>query len=352
MLTVEPEAPRPLRPDRLDMEQSPWRDILDEPEAPHGSWLWGAVSAIAIVVLFVLGYSRITATRQPASRVDPPGLPELAAEAGREELPPPSSEVRPGPDDTLRPDGRSPELADPAKDLQPKEELPPPLKEAAAGRQRPREPSSATLNRNPKVRTPTRTDSHQPRPFRPVITPRKNLPTPDLAPPPQLAREAPALPFYPLPQSISLVRPVETAPKPVETALNNVGPPTPSSGTLIWTGRLRKNARVVIEGKNASLGTVTGELPGKPAQYQVYPGDLSDDGILVFTAHSQDARVGWDSPGPENGWNRILYEVDPHNARGVEVEEVPSPANSWRRLVLKCINPRLSVIYVKWSLAR
>jgi hypothetical protein len=166
-----------------------------------------------------------------------------------------------------------------------------------------------------------------------------------------LAREAPALPFPPLPQSITVVRPVETAPKPVATAPKNVGPPTPSSGTLIWTGRLRKNARVVIDGKNASLGTLTGELPGKPVQYQVYPGDLSDYGILVFTARPQDARVGWDSPGPENGWNRILYEVDPHNARGVEVEEVPSPANSWRRLVLKCINPRLSVIYVKWSLA-
>ena len=37
---------------------------------------------------------------------------------------------------------------------------------------------------------------------------------------------------------------------------------------------------------------------------------------------------------------------------GVEVDEVPSSANSWRRLVLKCINPRLSVVYVKWSLAR
>ena len=311
--------------------------------------MWGAVSAMAIAVFLLVGFTRITATRQEASRVDPPSLPELVAEAGGEELPSPSLEVRPKPDDTLRPDGRSlrPELADPVRDLQPTEDLPPPLKEPAAGRQRTWEPSSATDNRDPKVRTPTRTDSQQLRPFRPlpVITPRKNLPAPDLAPPPQLAREAPPLPFSPLPQSFAVVRPVEPAPK-------NVGPPTPSSGTLIWTGRLRKNARLVIDGKNASLGTLTGELPGKPVQYQVYPGDLSDDGILVFTARPQDARVGWDSPGPENGWNRILYEVDPHNARGVEVEEVPSPANSWRRLVLKCINPRLSVIYVKWSLAR
>jgi hypothetical protein len=309
----------------------------------------GAVSAIAIVVFILIGYLRIPATRQEASRVDSPSLPELAAEAGREELPPPSSEVRPKPDDILRPDGRSPrpELADPAKDLQPKEELLPPFKGPAAGRQRGREPSSATPNSNPKLRTPTRTDSQQPRPFRPlpVSTPRENLMAPDLAPPPQLAREAPALPFSPLPQSTTVVRPMETAPK-------NVGPATPSSGTLIWTGRLRKNARVVIDGKNASLGTLTGELPGEPVQYEVYPGDLSDNGILVFTARAQDARVGWDSPGPENGWNRILYEVDPHNARGVEVEEAPSPANSWRRLVLKCINPKLSVVYVKWSLAR
>ena len=352
MLSVEPQAPRPQRPDPLDTEQSAWRDVLDEPEPPealHGSWVWGAVSAIAIVVFVLIGYLRITAARQQTSRVDPPSLTELTAEAGREQLPPPSSEIRPKPDDTLLPDGRSPrhELADPPKDLQPKEELPAPFKESAARRQRARKPSSATPNRNPKVRTPTRTDSQQPHPFRPlpVSTPRKNLPAPDLAPPPQLAPEAPALPFSPLPQSITVVRPMETEPK-------KVGPQTPSSGTLIWTGRLRKNARVVIDGKNASLGTLTGELPGKPVQYQVYPGHRSDDGILVFTARTQDARVGWDSPGPENGWNRILYEVDPHNARGVEVEEVPSPANSWRCLVLKCINPRLSVIYVKWSLAR
>ncbi len=349
MLTVEPHALLPQRPDPLDMEQSAWRDVLDEPEGQHGSWMWGAASAIAIVVFLLVGYLRIPATRQQASRVDPASLPELAAEAGREELPPLSSDFRPKPDDTLRPDARSPrpELADPAKDLQPKEELPPPFKEPVAGREKAREPSSAMPNRNPKVATPTRTDSQQPRPFRPlpVSTPPKNLPAPDLAPPPQLAREAPELPSSPLPQSIPVVRPMETVPK-------NVEPQTPSSGTLIWTGRLRKNATVVIDGKNASLGTLAGELPGKPVQYQVYPGDLSDDGILVFTARAQDARVGWDSPGPENGWNRVLYEVDPHNARGVEVEEVPSPANSWRRLVLKCINPKLSVIYVKWSLAR
>jgi hypothetical protein len=352
MLTVEPETPRPRRTVPPDIDQSAWRDMLDEPEPPealHGSWVWGAVSAIAIVVLVLVGYSRITATRQQASRVDPRAYRRLAAEAGREELPPLSSDFRPKPDDTFLPGGLSarPELADPAKDLQPKEEPPAPFKEPAAGRQRGREGSSAAPNRNPRVRTPTRTDSQQPRPFRPlpVSTPRKNLPTPDLAPPPQLAREAPTLPFSPLPQSITVVRPMEIAPK-------KIGPSTPSSGTLIWTGRLRKNARVVIDGKNASLGTLTGELPGKPVQYQVYPGDLSDDGILLFTARAQDARVGWDSPGPENGWNRILYEIDPQNARGVEVEEVPSPANSWRRLVLKCINPRLSVIYVKWSLAR
>lgn len=348
MLTVEPEAPRPQRPAPLDMERSAWLDLLNEPEPPealHGSWVWRAVSAIAVVAFVLVWYST---TRRQASRVDPPSLPELAAEGGREELPPPSSEVRPKPDETLRPDGRSPrpELADLSNDLQPKEELPP-FKEPAADRQRAREASSATPNRNPKVPTPTRTDSQKPRLFRPpaVSTPRTNLPTPDLAPPPQLAREAPGLPFSPLPQSITVVRPMEIAPK-------KIGPSTPSSGTLIWTGRLRKNARVVIDGKNASLGTLTGELPGKPVQYQVYPGDLSDDGILLFTARAQDARVGWDSPGPENGWNRILYEIDPQNARGVEVEEVPSPANSWRRLVLKCINPRLSVIYVKWSLAR
>jgi hypothetical protein len=44
MLTVETEAPHPQCRDPLDMEQSAWRDMLDEPEPPealHGSWVWG-----------------------------------------------------------------------------------------------------------------------------------------------------------------------------------------------------------------------------------------------------------------------------------------------------------------------
>ena len=109
MLTVEPHTPLPQRPDPLEMERSAWRDVLDEPEGQHGSWVWGAASAIAIVVFLLVGYFRIPAPRQQASLVDPPSLPELAAEAGREERPPLSSDFRPKPDDTLRPDAaRSP----------------------------------------------------------------------------------------------------------------------------------------------------------------------------------------------------------------------------------------------------
>ena len=144
---------------------------------------------------------------------------------------------------------------------------------------------------------------------------------------------------------MTMVAPVKTAAPPKASA-----PPVPANGTLIWTGRLRKNATLVIEGRNATSGTLTGELPGKPVQFRVYPGDLGDNGILVFTASAQDARKGWDSPGPQNGWNRIMYEFAPRTAADLEIQEAPGPGNGWKRLVLRCTNPRLSVILVKWSL--
>jgi hypothetical protein len=138
---------------------------------------------------------------------------------------------------------------------------------------------------------------------------------------------------------------------PVKTVAP-ISTPAPTRGTLIWTGRVRKNGTLTIDASSASYGTLTGALPGKPVQIRVYPGDLSDDGILVWTASPQDARLGWDSPGPQNGWNRVLYEYDPHHAEGVEVAEAPGPGNSWKRLVLRCNNSKVSVIYVKWSLVQ
>ena len=189
-------------------------------------------------------------------------------------------------------------------------------------------------------------ETKQYRPLRPL----PSIPAPvvvakpvELAAPPLVAREVAPTPAPAWPQAVTVTPPPKPQPKAPATAV-------PSSGTLIWTGRLRKNATVILDGKNASFGALVGALPGRPIQFRVYPGDLTDNGILVFTASSQDARRGLDSPGPQNGWNRIMFEFDPRAASGVEVEEAPTPSNGWRRMVLRCTNPKLSVVYVKWSL--
>jgi hypothetical protein len=48
----------------------------------------------------------------------------------------------------------------------------------------------------------------------------------------------------------------------------------PVSGTIIWTGNLGKNSVLVISAQKASIGSVTGELPGRPVSISVDPSDL------------------------------------------------------------------------------
>ena len=368
MLTVEAEPPRPEtpRPDPLASEidlpaphpRDRRRDLEDEePEGRRGvprQWgalVWRTVSSL-VIAAFVLGYWWTSPSREAANRAkaersivagdvrQSPRAPaagslDLAAKAPPEQ-PPDTKSV----DDLLRGDEHVPsakEIAELTKDLKPARDLAP-LDEERTGR--PKADRDAARTEPPP---PPSKETRALRPLRFTTPPRKNVMTAELAAPPVLARETPAAVFPALPQSLTVVPPARTPPPRTAAA------PAPANGSLIWTGRLRKNSTVIIDGKTASLGTLTGELPGRPVQFRVYPGDLGDDGILVFTARPQDARNGWDSPGPQNGWNRIVYEFDPHNAAGVEVEEAPGPGNAWKRLVLRCTNPKLSVIYVKWS---
>jgi serine/threonine protein kinase len=68
-------------------------------------------------------------------------------------------------------------------------------------------------------------------------------------------------------QSAVSVQPPKPAPKRTQTA-------EPTSGTLIWTGELQKNSVLVIEDQHASIGTVAGQLPGKPLAVEVVPKEV------------------------------------------------------------------------------
>jgi hypothetical protein len=126
---------------------------------------------------------------------------------------------------------------------------------------------------------------------------------------------------------------------------------TPAAGRLIWTGRLQKNGTVVFDGKTVSSGVLNGALPGRPVHINVYPADLSSDGLVLYSGDSKYVKGVAESPGAQNGWNRTLYSWDPHHAGGLVVAESPGPRNGWNRLVLRSKNAVISVIVVDWSAA-
>lgn len=125
----------------------------------------------------------------------------------------------------------------------------------------------------------------------------------------------------------------------------------PAAGRLIWTGRLQKNGTVVFDGKSVSSGVLNGALPGRPVRINVYPADLSSDGLVLYSGDSKYVKGVAESPGPQNGWNRTLYSWDPHHAGGLIVAESPGPRNGWNRLVMRSKNAAISVIVVDWSAA-
>lgn len=371
MLRVEPEAPHPVRSEPLlpplERFRPPRPEAEIEPEEPRAGpnpvwgWIWRTVSSLAIAA-FVLGYWWVSSGPQQTGDAGVRQKADIAADADRRAALPAPPETPLKLDDPLPSDDRpaEPELANLAKDPNPPDEKieppqPPPEQQLdpaarkSPERSAPPPPAHERSAERSAPPPPAHDEALKARPlhpFRVITPPQKSLRAPDLSAPPQLAGEASPAFFAPLPQSLTVV------PPPKVIAAKNTAPAVPANGSLIWTGRLQKNSTVVIDGRTASFGTVTGELPGRPVQFHVYPGDLADNGILVFTDREQDSRKGWDSAGPQNGWNRIMYEFDPHHAEGVEVQEAPGPANSWKRLVLRCTNSKLSVIYVKWALAR
>lgn len=130
---------------------------------------------------------------------------------------------------------------------------------------------------------------------------------PAYTPPPQQTQ--PAAPAYTPPPSRPPSQPVEERqpilrpersypPAPVtQTAPQTTAPPAstaarytgPSSGMLMWSGKLDKNAVVTINGSSASSGTLTGALPGVPVTIET---DLTNIGFA-------------ETPSPSNGWKKV-----------------------------------------------
>lgn len=185
-----------------------------------------------------------------------------------------------------------------------------------------------------------------------VPPPQKTATGPPFAPPPAAQASPAAMPREEQSSPAALL--AKTT--PANPAIGSSAAPraavrvTPSFGRLIWTGRLQKNGTVIIDGASASTGSITGELPGQPVRIAVWPGDLTDDGIVLYASHMQGARRALESPGPQNGWNKTLYILNPHRAADIAAVELPALNNGWKRLVLHSKSQRPSVFVVEWTL--
>jgi len=122
---------------------------------------------------------------------------------------------------------------------------------------------------------------------------------------------------------------------------------TAASGRIIWTGKLAKNSRLVVERNRASSGVISGVLPALAARVSAYPGDLTAGGITFFTADPRYSQPLTEKAGAENGWNPTTYTWDPKRAAGIRVVEQPGPQNGYK-LVLESDIPKLSVVMLEW----
>jgi len=100
---------------------------------------------------------------------------------------------------------------------------------------------------------------------------------------------------------------VEPAPPKVEAPPKPEQPPIPSSGIMLWSGRVDKNGTIVIDGGKSETGAVNGAvLPGVPVTVRVEP-------------------------------------------KGFTVEEPPSAATGWKRIAVHSQKKAHIVVTVFWN---
>lgn len=197
---------------------------------------------------------------------------------------------------------------------QPAPQTPAPAPETPVAAPAPQTPASAPAPAaaGPQTSLPApRTQPPQPsRSPAPVSQAGRPSPMPSTSTPPAPpaagapASPEPSEPPQPAAPRAEILKPQPAAPPaPVKPVYSG-----PRSGVMIWSGQLEREGRIEITGAAASglPGTLRGELPGVP----------------------------------------VIVEVEP---KDVGVAEAPSPANGWKRLVLRSRTQRLSVVTIKWT---
>jgi hypothetical protein len=152
----------------------------------------------------------------------------------------------------------------------------------------PKEPTAVA----PAPPAPTPVEPSAPEQKKTVVRPAKR---------PMKKIEKPAQPA-PRAKEESAAPKVEAPPKPKPEQ-----PPVPSSGVMLWSGRVEKNGTIVIDGGKSETGAVNGAvLPGAPVTVRVEP-------------------------------------------KGFTVEEPPSAANGWKRIAIHSQKKAHIVVTVFWN---
>lgn len=165
----------------------------------------------------------------------------------------------------------------------------------------------------------------------------------------------------------SVIRPAQSSPS-IQPPPSAAGTPAPavqpsapakpattrvSAGRSIWTGQLRKNQSLQINGKVASMGILNAALPGQPIRVNVLPGELTPQGLVVYTSNPRyrDVQNALEPPGPTNGWNQTRYRYDPARAHSLIVTGTPSAANGWQGISVQNGDKNTNVIVIDWQAA-
>jgi len=149
----------------------------------------------------------------------------------------------------------------------------------------------------------------------------------------------------------------ESAPAPLAnfiprpTPPHGVAPPPdvlPSSGRLIWTGKLERGGTIRILGDHASLGRLTGSLPGVPVRVRVFPTELTQNGLKVFTGEPLAVGIP-EAAGAQNGWMATTWALNTKRASDLRIVEAPGQDNNWNRLSVRAERGDHAVIVLTWE---
>jgi hypothetical protein len=169
--------------------------------------------------------------------------------------------------------------------------------------QRVNQPAPAAAN--PPVSQPPAQDipipplpSITPAPASPTPQQQYEIPAPTRVPP---ATQDPPRVFRPTPEPIDIPTPPRNNTPAAPPAYSG-----PRSGVINWSGQLEKNGTIVLQGDQASAGTLNGRLPGVP----------------------------------------VMVELD---TREFALAEAPGPSNNWSKLVVRSKNKRHTVVSIRWS---